>query len=75
MTTSCQKLEIGVVNARTWAVRYATVAPKLATEEQLVDEARELSELPEVSLDALRTRISHMQQGLQALLREVSTPR
>ena len=60
-------------NAIVWAPRFVQGAPELATEAQLLDEAKALADSAEVSLDALRHRIGVMNSGLPAALREVGS--
>ena len=60
-------------NTCMWAARFVRGAPELATEAQLIDEARALADSAEVSLDALRHRIGVMSSGLPAALREVAS--
>ena len=60
-------------NAMVWAPRFVQGAPELATEAQLIEEAKGLAESADVSLDAMRHRIGVMSSGLPATLREVSS--
>ncbi len=60
-------------HAAVWAPRFVQGAPELATEAQLIDEAKVLADSAEVSLDALRHRIGVMNAGLPAALREVGS--
>lgn len=60
-------------NAMVWAPRFVQGAPELATEEQLTDEARELADSTETSLDAMRHRIGVMTDKLPTMLREVAS--
>lgn len=60
-------------NAIVWASRFVQGAPELATEAQLIEEAKALADSAEVSLDALRHRIGVMNSGLPAALREVGS--
>lgn len=65
-------LQVDRSNALTWAPRFVQGAPELATEAQLVADARALADSAEVSLDALRQRIGVMNAGLPAALRELA---
>jgi hypothetical protein len=56
-----------------WAPRFVQGAPELATETQLIEEAKALAESADVSLDAMRHRIGVMSSGLPAALREVGS--
>lgn len=60
-------------NAMVWASRFVQGAPELATEAQLLDEAKDLAESAEVTLDALRQRVNTLVERLPALLRELSS--
>ena len=66
-------LQVERSNALVWASRFVRGAPELATEVQLHDEARELAGSAEVTLDALRHRVSVLVDRLPTLLREVSS--
>ena len=65
-------LQIERSNALVWASRFVQGAPELATEPQLIAEAKALADSAELSLDALRQRIGVMVSGLPATLREVA---
>ena len=60
-------------NAMAWAPRFVHGAPELATESQLVEEAKVLADSADVSLDAMRHRIGVMISGLPAALREAGS--
>jgi hypothetical protein len=66
-------LQVERSNALVWASRFVHGAPELATEAQLHDEARELADSAEVTLDALRHRVSVLVDRLPTSLREVSS--
>jgi hypothetical protein len=66
-------LQLDRTNAMVWASRFVGGAPELATEPQLLDEARELAESPDLTLDALRHRVGALAERLPTSLREVSS--
>ena len=66
-------LQLERTNAMVWASRYVQGAPELATEAQLIDEARGLADSAEVTLDALRHRASVLVERLPTTLRELSS--
>jgi energy-coupling factor transporter ATP-binding protein EcfA2 len=66
-------LQLDRTNAMVWASRFVNGAPELATESQLLDEARALADSPEVTLDALRQRVGVLIERLPTSLREVSS--
>lgn len=65
-------LEADCANAGVWAARFSAAVPELASEPQLLSEARDLSASPEVSLDAMRHRIQGLKDKLTPMLRELA---
>jgi energy-coupling factor transporter ATP-binding protein EcfA2 len=66
-------LQVDCTNALVWASRFVRGAPELATEAQLHDEARDLANSAEVTLDALRHRVGVLVDRLPTSLREVAS--
>jgi DNA repair exonuclease SbcCD ATPase subunit len=66
-------LQLERTNAMVWASRFVQGAPELATEAQLIDEAKDLADSAEVTLDALRHRVNVLAERLPTSLRELSS--
>ncbi|MCL1961153.1 MAG: hypothetical protein FWG56_05140 [Desulfovibrionaceae bacterium] len=65
-------LDADRANAAVWASRFASAAPALATEPQLLNEAQTLAASAEISLDALRHRAQGLRDNLPRTLRELA---
>src|SRR5262249_12824244 len=65
------ELEIACANATAWATRFASAVPQLATEPQLVADARALASEAETTVDALRHRMQSLRENLPRTMREL----
>jgi len=64
-------LQLDRTHAVVWASRFVNGAPELATEAQLLDEAKAMADSADLTLDALRHRVSVLVDRLPTSLREV----